>query len=317
MKLTDAYFPYSFPAELADCACCPRNCHADRTAGPGGYCKSDAFPGVSSICLHRGEEPVVGGETGICNVFFGRCNLQCVYCQNSQISSRSESIHIEYQSLGSIVSAISGLLDGGCKAVGFVSPSHMVPQMLAIIKALNDSGRKPVIVYNSNGFDSVETLKSLEGIVDVYLPDLKYMEARLSDDYSDAAYYVPVARKALKEMFRQKGTALITDDAGQALSGLIVRHLVLPGYIDNSMQVLRFIAEELSPGVHVSLMSQYTPMPAVAHHPHLGRALNESEYKRVVDEMESLGLYKGWIQELDSSGSYLPDFCMDHPFERY
>jgi putative pyruvate formate lyase activating enzyme len=193
----------------------------------------------------------------------------------------------------------------------------MVPQMLAIIKALNDSGRKPVIVYNSNGFDSVETLKSLEGIVDVYLPDLKYMEARLSDDYSDAAYYVPVARKALKEMFRQKGTALITDDAGQALSGLIVRHLVLPGYIDNSIQVLRFIAEELSPGVHVSLMSQYTPMPAVAHHPHLGRALNESEYKRVVDEMESLGLYKGWIQELDSSGSYLPDFCMDHPFERY
>src|SRR5690606_29581843 len=117
-----------------------------------------------------------GGEAGICNVFFGRCNIQCVYCQNCQISSRIEAIYIEYQSIGSIVSAISGLLDEGCKAVGFVSPSHMVPQMLAIIKALNDSGRKPVIVYNRNGYDSVETLNRLEGIVGVYLPDLKYMD---------------------------------------------------------------------------------------------------------------------------------------------
>ncbi|MGV8113738.1 MAG: hypothetical protein AB2L17_12650 [Lentimicrobium sp.] len=317
MKLADAYFPYSFPAELADCACCPRSCHVDRTLGPRGYCKSDAFPGVSSICLHRGEEPVIGGEAGICNVFFGRCNIQCVYCQNCQISSRSEAIYIEYQSIGSIVSAISGLLDEGCTAVGFVSPSHMVPQMLAIIKALNDSGRKPVIVYNSNGYDSVETLKRLEGIVDVYLPDLKYMDTRLALDYSDAGNYVSAARMALKEMLRQKGTALITDDSGQALSGLIIRHLVLPGNIENSMNVLRFIAEELSQGVHISLMSQYTPMPAVSHHPHLGRALSESEYRIVVDEMETLGLYKGWIQELGSSGSYLPDFCFDHPFERY
>jgi putative pyruvate formate lyase activating enzyme len=317
MKLTDAYFPYSFPAELADCACCPRECHADRTAGPGGYCKSDAFPGISSICLHKGEEPVIGGETGICNVFFGRCNLQCVYCQNCQISSRTEAIHIEYQRIDSIVQALSKLLDEGCKAVGFVSPSHMVPQMLAIINALNDSGRKPVIVYNSNGYDSVETLKRLEGIVDVYLPDLKYMDSRLAKEYSDAGNYVPVARKALREMFRQKGTALITDDAGQAVSGLIIRHLVLPGNVENSMNVLRFIAEELSPGIHISLMSQYFPMPVVAGHPLLGRALSEMEYKQVVEEMEALGLFKGWIQELGSSGSYLPDFCFEHPFEKY
>lgn len=298
-----------------NCLVCPRSCGADRTANLLGYCNASDGIEVASVCIHKGEEPAIMGDAGICNVFFRSCNMQCIYCQNQEISKNSGTSSFRIITLNEVVEEICHCLDQGCKAVGFVSPSHMVPQMLQIINALHEKGRLPILVYNSNGYDKVEVLKELEGVIDVYLPDFKYADATLAHDLSETGDYVDFARLALREMYRQKGSPLHLDDSGQAISGLIVRHLVLPGYIENSKKVLEFIAHELSPGVHLSLMSQYHPMPHVSHHPSLGRLLMPEEYDEILGEMERLGLVKGWIQELDSSTHYLPDFSHSHPFE--
>jgi len=270
---------------------------------------------VASVCIHRGEEPVISGEQGICNIFFTNCNLQCIYCQNSQISDRRMSRVNTAMELPDILDAVKRILDQGITLVGFVSPSHFIPQMLAIIHGVREMGYNPTWVYNTNGYDKAETLRSLEGTIDIYLPDFKYMDSTVAGELSDAADYPQVAMKALKEMFRQKGSTLILGDAGTARSGLIIRHLVLPGMVENSLKVLRFIAEELSPRVHLSLMSQYYPTEHVRNHRLLGRGITEAEYDLVQAEMEHLGMYNGWVQEFESSDHYRPDFRNEHPFE--
>jgi putative pyruvate formate lyase activating enzyme len=300
---------------LSDCSICPRNCSSDRYSADRGYCNAGAGYEISSICIHRGEEPPIIGISGICNVFFSRCNLQCIYCQNCQISTNSDQTNFKSLGLNEVVTRISRFLDEGCEALGFVSPSHMVPQMVAIIDALHETGRRPVIVYNTNAYEKIEVLRNLEGLIDVYIPDFKYSDHELAGGLSDARDYPEVAKRAIKEMFRQKGAPLITNENGQAISGLIVRHLVIPGQVGNSLQVLRFIASELSVKVHVSLMSQYHPMPAVKDHSFLGRTVNKSEYQEVLNEMEVLGLDHGWAQEPESNSFYLPDFNNEHPFE--
>jgi putative pyruvate formate lyase activating enzyme len=265
--------------------------------------------------VHRGEEPVISGKRGICNVFFTRCNMQCLYCQNYDIS-RIRGAIVEYHlELSELTDRIEACLDAGCKAVGFVSPSHVLPQVKAIMSALKARGRNPVYVYNSNGYDRVEAVRSLEGMIDVYLPDLKYMEAYLAREYSDAPDYPEVAAKAVKEMYRQKGAEIRLDDEGLIESGLIIRHLVLPGQVENSKAVLRFIAEELSLDVYISLMAQYYPTPAVAEHPLLGRCLTPDEYEEVLEEFERQGFYRGFMQEIASAHHYRPDFHRTHPFE--
>lgn len=315
MKISEAYSSIAKLAQLTDCIVCPRNCHADRTSWKRGSCNAGAGLEISSVCIHRGEEPVISGMNGICNVFFSRCNLQCIYCQNLQISSNSNALKMSEWSLEEVTLKICSLLDKGCHAVGFVSPSHMVPQMLQIIGALHALGRKPVIVYNTNAYEKVEILRNLEGIIDVYIPDFKYSDPELAGGLSDARDYPVVAQKAITEMFRQKGTPLITDADNQAISGLIIRHLVLPGQVGNSLNVLRYIAGELSPRIHISLMSQYHPMPAVKNHAFLGRGITETEYQQVVEEMERLGFDNGWVQTMNSNTFYLPDFNNEHPFE--
>jgi putative pyruvate formate lyase activating enzyme len=214
-----------------------------------------------------------------------------------------------------VCSSIIAILDQGINMVGFVSPSHFIPQMLSIINGLNASGHHPTWVYNSNGYDKPETLRMLEGIIDIYLPDLKYLDNQLSFTLSDAADYPEYAKMALREMFRQKGTTLVLNDDGTASSGMIIRHLVLPGQVENTLEVLRFIAGELSPRVHVSLMSQYYPTPGVVSHSFLRRSITADEYTKVIDEMELLGLQKGWVQEFESMNHYRPDFTNEHPFE--
>ena len=301
--------------ELRNCSLCPRKCHADRFSGKLGYCKSGVLFNISSICIHHGEEPVISGKKGICNVFFTNCNLQCVYCQNWQISVNQEHRESTEMPLEVVIREITGILDQGINMVGFVSPSHVVPQVKIIIEALHSLGYNPVIVYNTNGYDDPGTLKSLEGIIDVYLPDFKYMDTVIAKEYSDAEDYPEVASAALKEMYRQKGSVLHINDEGTAESGIVIRHLVLPGNVENSLNVLRFIAEEISPKLHISLMSQYSPTPAVSCHPFLQRSLEEKEYQRVVDEMDNLGFTNGWIQGLDSMHNYKPDFGRKHPFE--
>lgn len=315
MKPSLIQFPDTLLKGQTSCLICPRSCGSNRSSRLLGYCNTSSAYEVASVCIHNGEEPAIGGESGICNVFFSSCNMQCVYCQNRQISNNHRNILLPLYSLDKIVEKITACLDQGCKSLGFVSPSHMIPQMLQILKSLHDSGLWPVVVYNSNGYDKVEVLRQLEGIVDIYLPDLKYSDAILAQELSDTADYVDVAQKAIKEMYRQKGSPLHLDNSGQAISGLIIRHLVLPGYIENSKTVLKFIAEELSPKVHISLMSQYHPIPEVMLHPNLGRQLTRNEYDEVVSEMDNLGLQNGWVQQLDSSNHYLPDFREEHPFE--
>ncbi|MCD6249754.1 MAG: radical SAM protein [candidate division Zixibacteria bacterium] len=300
--------------DLNNCKGCPRVCGADRTSEQLGYCNSSDAVMISSVCAHRGEEPVISGKSGVCNVFFAHCNLQCVYCQNYQISRNHTSNHA-LKGVDQVIAEIEQVLDQGARGIGFVSPSHYINGMLQIIDSLKKRGHNQRFIFNSNGYDRVKIVRSLAGVIDVYLPDLKYMDEQIGREYSDAPRYPQIATAAIREMFYQKGTNLILDDDGVIESGLIIRHLVLPGHVENSKAVLRWIADELSPSVHISLMSQYYPTPAVRDHPVLGRTLNIDEYEEVIEEFESLGFYRGWVQELDSSHSYKPDFDNSHPFE--
>ena len=304
---------YDILNDFKDCAICPRNCHANRVSGPLGYCNSDFRYNIAAICKHLGEEPVISGEKGICNVFFSHCNIQCIYCQNHQISNNKIYITNNF-SLQEVVSKINEILDEGIHVLGFVSPSHCIYQMKAIINAVQEKREKPIIVYNTNSYDTVESLKTLEGIVDIYLPDFKYADAHLAHELSDAPNYPVIALKAIKEMVRQKGIKLRLDETGQAISGVIIRHLVLPAYLNNSLEVIRLIAEEISPDIHISLMSQYFPTEATANHRNLNSTIQKKEYEQIVNKMEELGLFNGWLQEYESHQNYRPDFNNNNPF---
>ena len=302
-------------AALADCTLCPRECHVDRTRDQRGYCRTGDGFSLGAICAHRGEEPLISGPHGICNVFFTRCNLQCRFCQNAQISRNRDPIYERSLSLDEVVRRIESVLDRGPSAVGFVSPSHVVPQMVAIIDDLRRRGRGPTFVMNTSGYDKTQVVRALEGRIDVYLPDLKYMDADLAHRLSDAPDYPSVAATALKEMYRQVGSEITVDVDGNLRSGLVVRHLVLPGHVEDSKACLGFLACELSPRIHLSLLAQYASTPAVADDPLLGRLVRQDEYDEVVAYAGRLGFERGWVQTLDSAKSYLPDFTRDHPFE--
>jgi putative pyruvate formate lyase activating enzyme len=300
---------------LEDCTLCPRECRVNRFEAGTGYCGTDAGLNIALVCIHRGEEPVISGKEGICNIFFGGCNLHCIYCQNHEISRKDSVVRNVGNDLEEILDQIIKILSGGIPAVGFVSPSHVVPQVRAIIKGLNSRGYKPITVYNTNGYDKLETIRSLEDLIDVYLPDYKYITEHIASEYSEAPDYPEIALKAIKEMYYQKGSTLSIDQNGSADNGLLIRHLVLPGHAEESKRVLHSIAEELSPGVHLSLMSQYHPTTYVRQHPVLNRPLYKTEYESVVETMESLGFRNGWIQDMDSNVNYRPDFRKENPFE--
>lgn len=302
-----------FSSLLQACRLCPRQCGIDRRQGATGFCRVGLQGAIASVTPHHGEEPVLSGSKGICNVFFSHCNLSCLFCQNHQIS-RNTSDLARCLDLPQAIQAIAGILDQGIHHLGFVSPSHMVPQMLTIIDALRKLGFRPVVVYNSNGYDQVSTLRLLEDWVDVYLPDCKYMDARLAQEYSGAADYPEKAGQALVEMYRQKGSLLHLDKEGMAERGMIVRHLVLPGAVENSLKVLRFLATSLSGRIHLSLMAQYYPAARAMQSKTLGRRITAKEYEAVVTEAERLGFCNGWIQDHDSADFYCPDFGQDRPF---
>ena len=277
------------------CNDCPRACNADRINGKYGYCKSNHSFQIGSICIHKGEEPVLGGVNGICNVFFNHCNLQCIYCQNIQISQNLNTKIEQNLTLEEITSIIENHLDKGCIYLGFVSPSHCIQQVIQIINALHSNGYKPIVIYNSNGYDKIASLKALAGLIDIYLPDFKYADNMLASAYSDVSNYKETALAAIKEMYYQKGSVLHKSKDGMAESGLIIRHLVLPEAMENSKEVLRLIAEEISTNIHLSLMSQYYPTENMAQHPVLNRCLKKEEYEKVIKEMEKLKRWTGRI----------------------
>lgn len=301
--------------ELENCSICPRNCKVNRLKGELGYCKLNADFNISSICIHKGEEPVISGEKGICNVFFSHCNLQCIYCQNYQISNNKFSTN-KTLTIEEITTCIIKILKTGINILGFVSPSHNAPQVKEIIFALKNKGYKPICVWNSNGYDKVETLKSLENFIDVYLPDFKYINNSDALEFSDAKNYPEIALNAIKEMFFQKGKKIFLDDNGIIEKGVIIRHLVLPGKINESIALLKLLSDEFGTNITISLMSQYYPTENVKNHTVLKNQLINSEYKKVVEAMHKIGFYNGWTQESESNLSYIPDFNKEEPFEK-
>jgi putative pyruvate formate lyase activating enzyme len=302
-------------ALLSECTLCPRECRVNRFEGGTGYCGSDAGMNIASICIHRGEEPPISGRDGICNIFFSGCNLKCIYCQNHDISKPCSQENRRSLSLNETLDTITEILSRGIKAVGFVSPSHVVPQVKGIIRGLNARGLNPVTVYNTNSYDKPEVIDSLDGLIDVYLPDYKYVNGSLAQELSDASDYPQVALSAIKRMYFQKGSPLPLDKEGRAEKGILVRHLVLPGHAEESKSVLSTLADEISRGISISLMSQYIPTPFVIDHPDLKRLLFKAEYDGVAEAMEDLGFRNGWIQDMDSYRNYSPDFSREHPFE--
>ena len=213
-----------------------------------------------------------------------------------------------------VIEKITGFLDQGVSSIGFVSPTHMAEQVRQIIAAVNLSGKKPVYVWNSNGFDRVKILETFENTIDVYLPDFKYADTQLGRVLSGVDDYPEKALKAIREMVRQKGTSITLNDDGTIESGVIIRHLILPGHVENSKQCLRLLAEEISPSLFISLMSQYHPVPGIKGHPELNRTLIQEEYEEVLEEYYRLGFYRGWTQELVSEATYNPDFYSEKPF---
>lgn len=292
---------------LLECRLCARRCGINRLAGETGYCGAGLDPEVASSCLHRGEEPVLTGAIGVGNIFMGRCNMKCVFCQNHSISQPDGNTASDWAITAAEIAEELLLFEKqGCPTVGFVSPTHYAPQIFEALSLAAAKGFSLPVIYNTNGYDSMELLSLLDGLVDIYLPDFKYWNSENANIYSDTPDYPGTAMESIREMYRQVGTLKI-EAAGTAVSGLIIRLLVLPGGISGTGDILRFIAEELGKGVFVSLMSQYYPAHNAFKFPSLARKLKPEEYSEAVKILEELEFENGWVQDpLTSPDSYRP-----------
>ncbi len=303
-------------AKLQRCSLCPRQCFKNRLTGERGACHSGNLPIISSFCAHHGEEPSLSGNRGSGTIFFGNCNMSCVYCQNYQISQDPESQKANEKSVSELAATMLYLQDElHCHNINLVSPTHFVPQIVKAVFEAVPRGFHLPLVYNTGGYDNPETIRLLDGIVDIYLPDLRYASDRWAMRYSHAPMYVRNARASIKEMYRQVGNPVV-DDEGTALKGLIVRHLILPGGLAGSEDSLTWLVNEISPAVTVSIMSQYYPAYQANKIPELARSISRDEYQAVVALVERLGLENGWLQEMGADSNYRPDFKREgHPFE--
>lgn len=313
-------------AMLESCDICPLDCGANRLEGEMSRCYSARLPIVSSYCPHFGEEPGLVGTHGVGNIFFGNCNLRCSYCQNYEISQRWKEERKNEVTIARVAEMMIELQDSSrCHAIGFVSPTHFVPQMVEAILEACTRGLQVPIIYNTNAYDAIEVLKLLDGIIDIYLPDLKYSEDEAGYRYSGVKEYVRNSRAALREMYRQMGSTLTVGEDGLVKRGLIIRHLVLPNDLAGSRQSFDFIARELSPEVTLSVMSQYYPTNKVTDENSekfeylmlLNRRIREREYDKVLDMLDEHGFENGWAQEFESQDYYRPDFSdRIQPFQR-
>ncbi len=299
-------------ALLERCTVCPRDCFNNRLQDEIAACYSGRLPIVSSYTPHFGEEPPLVGTRGAGNIFFGNCNLRCVYCQNFQISqTHREQIknEVTHERLAEMMLELQAR---GCHNINFVSPTHFAPQMARAILIAAAQGLHLPIVYNTNAYDSVEVLKLLDGIVDVYLPDLKYAGDDEGFLYSKVRSYASVSRAAIAEMYRQTGDELVNDEAGLLQRGLVIRLLVLPNDVGSVRESLRWIHDELSPRVAVSLMAQYYPTNVAGTNQRyalLARRIRETEWLRAVAALNEFGIEEGWMQEYDGASFYYrPDF---------
>jgi putative pyruvate formate lyase activating enzyme len=330
-----------FSEQLKRCECCPRRCGADRLAGKTGFCKVGGEILLAHAGLHYGEEPPISGTRGSGTLFFAGCNLRCAFCQNWQISQEfdpprpsgtppkdgnikdplhwrggrnevTDGVGCKVLTALELADQMLRLQSEGAHNINFVSPSHMIFQMAYAIQVARAKGLTVPVVYNSNGYDSVKALRRIRGLVDIYLPDIKYMDNALGRNFSAADDYADVIPGVLREMLDQVGL-LELDDDGIAVRGLLVRHLVLPGQLENSKACLKFLAE-LKPEITVSIMSQYSPQYKADKVPELNRTLTAEEYDEITDYALELGLENAFIQTLESQETYLPDFDKIAPF---
>jgi len=279
---------------LKSCTLCPRACKTNRTKGEKGFCKSGLKPKVSSHNVHGGEEPPISGERGSGTIFLSSCTMRCIFCQNYPISQLGNG---EVVTVGRMADMMLSLEKRGCHNINFVTPTHFVAQIVhAILIAVKKGFRLP-IVYNTSGYESLEVLKLLDGIVDIYLPDMKYDDDKIALKYSGVSGYKEINRIALREMVRQVGT-LVTDDNGIAKRGVIIRHLVLPGGLSGSVEILDFISGNFGVDTYISLMSQYFPAYKALDDSAICRRVEYEEYNKVVEHMEQLGFTCGWIQDI-------------------
>lgn len=305
---------------LESCTICPKDCGNNRLNDEIAACYSGRLPIVSSYTAHFGEEPALSGTNGAGNIFFGNCNLRCVYCQNFQISQTwktQKKNEISHERLAEIMLELQ---EKGCHNIGFVSPTHFAPQMARGILLAAEKGLRLPIVYNTNAYDSVEVLKLLDGIIDIYLPDLKYAEDQAGFEYSKVRGYAKFSRLAIKEMYRQMGDELVLDENGLLRRGLVIRLLVLPNDLAGIEENLRWIKNELSPKVAISLMAQYYATNKAATDSRyilLSRRISEGEWLNAVSLIEDLGFEEGFLQEYESASYYYrPDFeDKDKPFK--
>jgi putative pyruvate formate lyase activating enzyme len=262
---------------LSSCRLCPRLCRVDRTAGASGYCGGGREAAVASYGPHFGEEAPLVGHSGSGTIFFSGCNLKCCFCQNYEISHLSAGRETSEEGLAQIM---LGLEARGCHNINLVTPTHFVPQIAGAVRAAAGEGLSIPIVYNCGGYESIEVLGLLEGVVDIYMPDLKFLNAGASDRYLNASDYPEAAESAIREMYRQVGDLVIKD--GLAIRGLLVRHLVMPGHLADSDRIFRFLAEEVSETTFVNVMAQYRPCYRSREFPEIGVRLSGEEHRQAL-----------------------------------
>jgi len=282
-------------ATLKHCTLCPRNCGVNRLAGTRGYCRAGAEPVVASWTAHPWEEPPISGSNGSGTIFFTHCTARCLFCQNYPISQLGVGRQVTVQRLAEMMLELQAR---GCHNINLVTPTHFVPQILAALSIAIEHGLRLPLVYNSSGYEAVETLRLLDGVVDIYLPDAKYADNVVAHRLSKFDGYVEANRTALREMYRQVGKEPLLNEDGLALRGMIIRHMILPEGLAGTREVLEWIAHELSPSIHISLMSQYFPAYKAVGDPILGRKISSKEYLEALAAFDALGLERGWRQEL-------------------
>ncbi len=278
---------------LESCSICPRKCGVNRLKDETGFCRTGRNAICCSYLAHHGEEPAISGTKGSGTIFFSRCNLKCVYCQNFDFSQEEEGRQVSADELAAYMLELQDL---GCHNINFVTPTHIMPQILESLAIAVQKGLSIPLVYNTSGYELPEMIKLLDGIVDIYLPDARYAEGTYSARYSSAQDYPEYNKSSIKEMFRQVGRGEF-DKEGIIKRGLIIRHLVLPENISGTEKICAFISNELSPQVYVSLMSQYHPCYKACDHPSLDRRITMEEYDHAIGCLKKYGLENGWIQE--------------------
>jgi putative pyruvate formate lyase activating enzyme len=273
---------------MRSCDLCPWGCKVNRLEGKLGVCRSTTLACLSGYGPHHGEEHPLSGTRGSGTVFFGHCNLRCVFCQNWEISQLAKGREVTSEELVAVFLELQSL---GCHNINLVSPSHMVPQILGALAAAVPAGLSLPLVYNSGGYDALSTLQLLDGVVDIYMPDMKYGQAAIAKQFSGVRDYPQINRAAVKEMYRQVGD-LVLDEDGIAVRGLLVRHLVLPGRLADTPEVVRFLAKEISPDTYLNIMDQYHPDYQAARFPQLNRPITPAEYAAAVEAARKSGMMR-------------------------